>query len=1188
MMRFRVQCLALCLASGVVGLSTQTARAADPAPAATEFFEQKIRPLLLARCGDCHANGMAKGGLSLESGEAVLTGGDTGPSIVAGKPEESLLIEAISHTGDLKMPPKQKLSDAEIADLTAWVKSGAVWPQRRIAIPLSNLFDDDGETSVGAAIVTDQYAAVAEEHDLAIERVRHGWGARAEIAPGIEFDFANLGSDSTGFGQVVNDGWNTAGGIQTRGEKRAENAGRAEDGIGMHANMLITFNLAELRKAGGLEANQAFEFLCDRAGLNDTVFGNTAASAHVAVLVGRSSGDKRLISAHVNGQAVATRSQEGAYRCEGEKFEPLHADGKYARFEVAIPGDAAWLTLVTTGAADGTSPNSINSDHTVFSGARLEFATGSAALARLGVPDTESTFSISDEQRNFWAFQKVQDPPQPAVQNAAWPRNSIDYFVLQRIEAAGLKPVGPAEKTALLRRTTFDLTGLPPTPAEIDAFLADQSNEAFDTVVDRLLASPHYGERWGRYWLDIARYAEDQAHTFAARNYPQGYRYRDWVVQALNSDMPYDAFVREQIAGDLLEGPNPDERLKALGYFALGPVYYADAGCAPKAAADELDDRIDTLSRGFLGLTVSCARCHDHKFDPISQQDYYALGGIFRSTNYREAPLVPQDVVDQYNTAQAAIKAQEQQVNQYLENAAKTVAGTLTPDIARYILAVAKLETGRKAKPDLSFGEVAKNEKLHDFILERWVKHLSNESKGKIPELDRWFVLRDKLVNVSAADELLADDMNADLERFANEFQQSVQAIQKEKLDLETAYASQVAAASEAEKTKVPKPEFDKAKAERLNAFIGEKGLLAVPKDKVEKTLPAEEQKKLGEMRMKFEELKKASPPMYATTHSLTEGKAENMPIYIRGNPAKTGAQVPRRFLSVLAGANVAEFTEGSGRKQLAEAIASRDNPLTPRVMVNRVWQQHFGRGLVGTPSNFGALGERPTHPELLDHLATQFMKEGWSLKKLHRLILLSATYQLSTASDAKNFEVDPDNRLLWRMNRRRLDVEAWRDAVLSVSGTLDATTGGPSGNLADANYRRRTVYGSVSRHELNPMLRLFDFPDPNITSESRVSTTVPLQQLFVLNGDFMVQQARTLAKRLTADAALNDTQRIEQAFRLVYGRAVTPAELELGIAFLGAQPILDDQGKPLTGQLTPWEQYAQVLLGGNEFTYLD
>jgi hypothetical protein len=494
-----------------------------------------------------------------------------------------------------------------------------------------------------------------------------------------------------------------------------------------------------------------------------------------------------------------------------------------------------------------------------------------------------------------------------------------------------------------------------------------------------LLDSPHYGERRARHWLDVARYGEDQAHTFQSRKYPHGFRYRDWLIRAFNEDMPYDRFIQEQIAADLIDGPNKVDRLPALGFFALGPVYYGD-----RLKLDQYDDRIDTLTRGMLGLTVACARCHDHKYDPISSQDYYALAGVVASSEYDEVALVSPEEVE--------------------------------------------------------------------------------AAKAKLSESDK--------------------------------------------------------------------------------------------KNKV--------------------------APKYPLIHALKDAeKPIAMRVHLRGNPANLGDEAPRRFLAILGGEQQGPFTSGSGRLELARAIANPDNPLTARVIVNRIWKQHFGRGIVRTTSNFGSLGERPTHPELLDHLAGRFMASGWSIKALHRQIMLSSTYQQASTYNEQNAQIDPENRLLWRANRSRLDVESWRDAMLAVANTLDPAIGGPSLDLASPDNRRRTMYGIVSRHDLNNLLRLFDFPDPNITSDERPRTTVPLQQLFVLNSEFMVRNAKALAARLAADEQ-DERRRIERAFVLLYSRSPTDREAELGLQFV-SNSAPSEQDK-----LTSWEQYAQALLSTNEFMHVD
>ncbi len=626
--------------------------------------------------------------------------------------------------------------------------------------------------------------------------------------------------------------------------------------------------------------------------------------------------------------------------------------------------------------------------------------------------------------RDFWSFQPIRDPAIPAVEDASWPRMSLDYFVLAKLQEHQLRPVSVAGKQTLIRRATFALTGLPPSAKEIDRFLRDEAPGAFAKVVDRLLASPHYGERWARHWLDVARYAEDQAHSFKPRLYPQGFRYRDWIVNAMNGDMPYDRFIIEQIAADLLEEPGRFERLPALGFFACGPVYYGD-----KLKFDQLDDRVDTLTRGVLGLTVACARCHDHKYDPISIRDYYSLAGVFASSEYEETPLVPQEVVDRYDEAQAAIKSQQDKMDKFAEKEAE------------------RLKVSRK------------------------------ELKGK---------------------------------------------------------------------------------------------------------LPPDSKEKLDALRNELERRKKTSPPRYAFAHALKDqAEIHNLKVNIRGDPKTQGPEVPRRFLSVLSGEEVAPFTEGSGRLELAKCIASQENPLTARVIVNRIWQHLFGRGLVASTSNFGALGQRPSHPLLLDHLASRLIKNDWSIKSLIREMMLSSTYQLGNSHHERNYERDPENVFLWQMSRQRLEVEAWRDAMLSVAGNMDDTMGGRSVRLDTLDNRRRTLYAKISRHDLDSLLRLFDFPEPNITSASRSVTTVPLQQLFVLNSEFVMNQARQLAARLTAEPHEDDASRIRRAFLLVYGRAASRKEVMRGVEFVSDE-VTSEEGP------SQWEQYAQVLLGASEFMFVD
>lgn len=1163
---------------------TSLLKPAEPTPEMVEFFETKIRPVLIQRCFECHGNGQTKGGISFESRESFLKGGDSGEIVVPGKPEESSLIEAIRHDGALKMPPKQKIPEQELKDLTRWVELGAPWPTLPVPIPLGNLFDDVSEVPLGDALDTDQFAAAADATDLGVDRVLQGWGSIAEIAGGIKFDLSSVGSTGLTHGLVMNDAWGEKGGIRTLGMPFPANSPRTESGIGLHANALITFDLTEIRKAGQLPPVQPFVFRADRAGINDDAVQGSQASMYLLVITSRTTGTaaEKIISVSLNGKPQEFRLGDNAFELVGQVPEPLTSSNPVTSFEISIPPEAQFLTLVATGGMTPTE-NTISSDHAVFSGARLEFDAPTVSVAMLGRSAPPPEYVITEQQRAFWSFQPIREQPLPAVKNIEWVRKPLDAFVLAEMEQRGLTPVAAADRTTWLRRVTFDLVGLPPNPEDIQAYLNDSSLDADARVVDRLLNSVQYGERWGRHWLDIARFAEDQAHTFAARNYPNGFRYRDWVVKALNQDMPYDEFVMNQIAGDLLPDNDQRERLPALGYFALGPVYYADAGCAPKAAADELDDRIDTLARGLLGLTVACARCHDHKFDPISQRDYYALAGIFSSSSYREAPLVPQEVVQRFEEGQKRINEQQEILKKYLEESRIPLQQDLARQSAKFLLAAWKLKHPKAAETGLKRGRLAKEESLPEWMLARWEKFLDSDNKQKLPQLKAFLDLMPPTAESSL------DTIPETVSQAAMTFQTEVLSALELQSTLKQQHAAAVAAAPTEEKSKLKEPGLPAPQSELFaTLFHKDFGPCFIPQDKVESVLSAEQQKVYQDYKSELTQRQQQAPPKYPTAHTLTEGKAGNMHVYIRGNHQRLGPEVPRRFLSILSPEEPPVFSQGSGRLELARAIVDPANPLTARVLVNRVWHQHFGRGIVGTPSNFGILGERPSHPQLLDYLARMFVSNGWSLKKLHREIVLSATYHLGAHNDAKNLEVDADNRYLWRMNRRRLDVEAWRDALLSVSGGLDATVGGPSGDLGSPDNRRRTLYGAVSRHNLNPLLRLFDFPDPNITSEKRTQTTVPLQQLFVLNSDFLVRQAQSLALRLTSNPQEPDSDRIKRAYLLLFGRPATEVEVQLGLDFLASPPLTDEKGQTINSALTLWQQYTQALLGTNEFTYLD
>ena len=682
----------------------------------------------------------------------------------------------------------------------------------------------------------------------------------------------------------------------------------------------------------------------------------------------------------------------------------------------------------------------------------------------------EAIAAPADAGKDFWAFQPPREPSLPEVKEQAWPKSPLDRFILAKLEERELHPAAAADKRTLLRRATYDLTGLPPTPEDVEAFLADESPEAFAKAVERLLDSPHYGERWGRHWLDIARYAdsngldENVAHGNA-------WRYRDYVVGAFNRDKPFDQFLMEQLAGDLLppvdELATKHERLVATGFLALGPKVLAEVD-EQKMEMDIIDEQLDTFGRAVLGLTLGCARCHDHKFDPIPTEDYYSLAGIFKSTRTME-----------------------------------------------------------------SFKKVA-----------RW-----NENPIPQPE---------------------------DLARKAEHDRRVVE--QKE------AIAKFIAAADDQLKSAGAAPADEKEKDREARYSEETKAELK----KLRETLAA---------------LEKQAPEI-PSAMGVNEAQPVDVAIHIRGNHLTLGAVAPRRFPRVLSGdARPPLDPKQSGRLQLAEWLVRKDHPLTARVMVNRIWRWHFGQGIVRSTDNFGRLGEPPSHPELLDWLALRFVESGWSIKAMHRLLMLSAAYQMSSAYDERAATADPDNRLHWRSDARRLEAEEVRDALLAASGRLDRTLGGSLLEVKNRDYlfdhtskdktsydsRRRSLYLPVIRNHLYDVFQLFDAPSGSVPQGNRVTTTVAPQALFMMNSDVVAQSSDALAKDLLARAEPDDATRVNRLYALAYSRPASPAEASRAQALLSRFDSLLAASEPDVEKRRQrsWALLCQVIFAANEFVYL-
>jgi len=1004
---------------------------------------------------------------------------------------------------------------------------------------------------------------------------------------------------------------------------------------------------------------------------------------------------------------------------------------------------------------------------------------------------TSTSGGFTAAQRKFWSFQPVKRSAVPAVKNMGWVKNPIDAFILAKLEAKGLKPAPPADKRTLIRRVTFDLTGLPPTPAEVQAFLADKSPDAYVKLVDRLLASPRYGERWGRHWLDVVRYADsaDSRGLGTEGDFSEAWRYRDWIVEALNRDLPYDQFIINQIAGDLLppeETPHgAGTKLAALdpasrgmnipgtiatGMLALGNWGNGDAD-KDKILTDIADDQVDVVSRGFMGLTVACARCHDHKFDPIATKDYYGLAGIFFSSHILPK-LTPKGAGENFLRIPLETKADADRRAEYTKQTAELEARiksestaqyaayvrSMLPETSRYVVAAWSYAHRPEAQAARTLADFAQAEKLQEIPLRNWLDTLGLNTDYRLmttpvrdalntpgvyvwrgvpdcpnltvnttdqPHMLLTFLLPPKSVSVhpgpndgvavewvspiAGTVQVTGKAVDADpacgngvgwavthrqasgtVELTSGSFlnggkqdfkegktPQNLNTIavkpgdhlqllvlpngeyscdtttvdfvitQKDgphawnlttDLTEEPLRANPRAdrygnpgvwrftdMAGSRRPTGTPNPAIaawraavtpasdtatvEKAAQEFANAFkaTDASSPFAPASEAEESLLPAESRAALNGLRAQLAMMRRSPPPPIAFANGVQEGGVPESPhagfhdvqVHIRGRYDRLGDMVPRHFPTILTGEVPAPKMQGSGRLELAEWIASPSHPLTGRVFVNRVWQYHFGDGIVRTPSNFGFLGERPTHPELLDWLASEFVAPvkgdnpyacGWSMKRLHRLMMLSNSYQQSSDPAPLTLKADPDNRLFGHMNRHRLEAEAVRDNVLAVSGNLDTTMGGVA--TRDINSGRRTLYLMTIRSDRSGYGPLFDAADANVSVERRTVSTVAPQALFLLNNPFLLSQTHLLAQSLAKAEPESASARIQAAYQRLYGRPANSQEVEIGLAFLARAaketPTAGSVKSIAEGDLRPWEEYCQLLLCANEFLYID
>ncbi len=751
---------------------------------------------------------------------------------------------------------------------------------------------------------------------------------------------------------------------------------------------------------------------------------------------------------------------------------------------------------------------------------------------------------------DHWAYKAVIDPPVPAGETAS----PIDRFVRAKLTEKGLTPSAPADRRTLIRRVHFDLVGLPPTYEEGEAFVADPDPAAYPKLVDRLLASPHYGERWARHWMDVARYADSKGYVFTEdRNYPYAYTYRDYLIRAFNADLPFDRFVREQLAADKLDLKGDPKPLAAMGFLTVGRRFSNNVH-------DIIDDRIDVVTRGLMGLTVSCARCHDHKFDPLPTADYYSLYAVFASSQEPAAlPLLLSADDPQVKRFDAEVAKKRQTADQF---AAKMYVDAFakfrTPHaLADYLLAARDSRSLAPAAAD----ELAAGRKLDANMLGLWRDYLRAESRPRDPVFGFW-------LDVWALPEAgWADGVKAALWKWLGPGKKRMPAA------LATALAGRPLPDLRAVAEVYGKALAAAADGPLFAALAGPDAPTNPPPPTADKFVAIPIKQQYRKLRNAVDKVTANSPNAPPRAMVLTDApKPAAGYVFLRGNPANHGPAVPRRAPAVVSDAR--PFADaGSGRLELADAVVSPKNPLTARVFVNRVWMHHFGEGLVRTPSDFGVRSDPPTHPELLDHLASRFVADGWSVKALHRRILLSETYQQRSDTRPELTAADPENRLLGRTNRRRFDFESLRDGLLVAGNTLDRTVGGRSVDVFAAPFpARRSLYAKIDRQNLPAALRAFDLASPEQHTPQRFVTTVPQQALWLMNGPFAQQQAKVVAGRTTGDGA----DRVRAVYRAVLARDPTPAEAEQAETFVEA---VSDRG---------CELLAQALLMSNEFAFVD
>lgn len=770
----------------------------------------------------------------------------------------------------------------------------------------------------------------------------------------------------------------------------------------------------------------------------------------------------------------------------------------------------------------------------------------------------DSTASLKDKE-DLWSLRPLRFE-MPAELSDPWCQNPIDAFVLQGLKRAGLHPSPAADRRSLLRRMSHGLTGLPPSPEEVAALTRDNTPRAIAKQVDRLLGKPQHGQHWARHWLDLMRYSDSKGYVYAReeRQFVHAWAYRDWVVDAFNSDMPYTRFVQLQLAADQIE-PAGSPHLAAMGFLTLGRRFLG-------VSHDIIDDRIDVSMQTLQGLTVSCARCHDHQFDPISSRDYYALYAVFASS--------AEDLVAATNQAlppalQAELTKRQQALRSALQDERDKQAQRVRSRLRDHLMAQLELEK----YPEESFTQIIGEADINPVFVRRWQRFIEQAIQRRDPRFYYWQreVLRQGGVAAKSGNALLD-------EAFSKPVASAAQAVQRHAEVFENIEAQWT-------KLKAQQPRasaLPDADAESLRQLLhGPHSPCVVPQEhltNIEWFFPTGVVTRLWKLQGELDRFLMANPTAVHATVLRDRAQAVGARVFKRGNPLTPGEEVTRHFPQVLAKQRV--FTKGSGRLEMSQEIASPHNPLTARVIVNRLWQHHFGRGLVDTPSDFGHRASPPSHPQLLDWLAQQLIREGWSLKAVHRLILQSATYQQSSQSaQPKAMELDADNRLLWRFSPQRLSFEQLHDSWLQAASGLDLRLGGPPQSLFSGP--RRQLYSNMDRQHVPSVLRVFDVANPDLSIATRSNTTVAQQALFAINHPFVAKQADALSRGLKG----NDTQRLEQLYQCLLQRPPTQRERDLALTYLTTEAAAQ-KGGPKSA--APWQRLCQTLMLSNELLFVD